>query len=265
MSDLEAIDRSLHEALIHSALQAARAGGREILSVYHSGEDQGLEYKDDDSPLTRADRAAHMAIMAQLHSTGLPVLSEEGRSIPFEERASWRQFWMVDPLDGTKEFVRRNGEFTVNIALIEDGHPVLGVVFVPVSGKMFWGARDLGAWQQTKEAEIRQLHIPEQQNIRAIVASRSHSNPATQKFLDRYPEARVVSMGSSLKFMAVATGEAQLYPRFGPTMEWDTAAAQAIVEAAGGKVITPEGIPLSYNKEDLLNPFFLVCPLDFRV
>lgn len=261
----EMIDRSLHEALLQKALQAARAGGREILAVYNSGEDQGLEYKQDESPLTKADRAAHIAIMAQLHSTGLPVLSEEGRSIPFNERVSWRQFWMVDPLDGTKEFIRRNGEFTVNVALIEDGQTVLGVVYVPVSGKMYWGARNLGAWQQTAEDEVRILRIAQGQKITGIVASRSHINPETQSFLDRYPEAQVVSMGSSLKFMAVAGGEAQLYPRFGPTMEWDTAAAQAIVEAAGGKVVTPEGIPLSYNKRDLLNPFFLVCPEDYRL
>ncbi|MCH6202057.1 3'(2'),5'-bisphosphate nucleotidase CysQ [Aquiflexum sp. LQ15W] len=244
--------------LTELAKTAARKAGERILGIYKS-EDLGLTLKEDQSPLTLADQAAHDEIILHLEQAGLPILSEEGSSIPYEIRKDWEYFWLVDPLDGTKEFVKRNGEFTVNIALIHQRTPVMGVVYAPVLDWMYWGCQDSGSWKQEGTEELIKMKALTDATINTIVASRSHMNSETTEFISKYPQARVVSMGSSLKFMLVAEDKAQLYPRFGPTMEWDTAAAHAIVNAMGGKVLTLDGLsPLTYNKENLLNPNFLV-------
>lgn len=249
------------QSLLPIAIRAAEAACEEILNVYNSGDFQA-EAKGDNSPLTLADRKAHKKITEILKSTALPVLSEEGRSIPYEERKNWEYFWMVDPLDGTKEFIKRNGEFTVNIALIYKNAPVLGVVAVPVTGELFYAAAGCGAWKKTDGKEIR-LKNREGLNLEAtglrVVASRSHMNAETQAFIDGLKNPVLVSKGSSLKFMLMAEDKADVYPRYAPTMEWDTAAAHAVVKEAGLKV-TEFGSDreLLYNKENLLNPYFLV-------
>lgn len=240
------------------AKKAALAAGVEILKIYQSS-DFGVEIKSDDSPLTKADQAANEVIVSYLQKTGFPVLSEEGKNIPYVERKDWDYFWMVDPLDGTKEFIKKNGEFTVNIALIHDGQPIMGVVYAPVLEWLYWGNKTEGAWKQEGNGAIVKLENPESTEVKTIVASRSHLSPETQAFIDQYPGVEVISMGSSLKFMLVAEGKAQVYPRFAPTMEWDTAASQAIVEAANLNVlIYPEMEKMVYNKEKLLNNSFLV-------
>ncbi len=253
------------------AAQAALNGGVEILDVYNNEETQ-VEVKGDDSPLTQADTRAHKAIMKLLEPTGIPVLSEEGKHLPFEQRSSWNRLWIVDPLDGTKEFIKRNGEFTVNIALVENGAPVMGVVYVPVSGELYVGVGAYGALKLTIEADRTisaedlgngvQLPISIDRPFTAV-GSRSHMNDETEKFLETYKqehgEVAILSKGSSLKMCMVAEGLADVYPRFAPTMEWDTAAGQAVVEASGFKMVEKESrMPLRYNKEDLLNPHFIV-------
>lgn len=252
-----------HEQLLDLCEQSKRTAviaGKAILNVYHSN-DFDISAKGDQSPLTTADKAAHEIISQELTRTELPLLSEEGRNIAFSERCEWEYFWMVDPLDGTKEFIKRNGEFTVNIALIHNQQPILGIIYVPVQNLLYWGGQGLGAFRQDADGIIHTLKTDSQSkdgNNLKIVASRSHLNDETQKFLAKLNTPEIVSMGSSLKFMILAEGEAHFYPRFAPTMEWDTAAAQAILEAAGGRVcIANSEHPLKYNKEDLLNPYFL--------
>lgn len=243
--------------LTEIAKEAAKVAGKEILNIYHSA-DFGVEMKRDDSPLTKADRAAHEVIVLFLEKTGIPILSEEGRNIPFETRKNWEYFWMIDPLDGTKEFIKKNGEFTVNIALIHQGVPIIGVVYSPVLGWMFWGNQEEGAWKQVKNEKPLSLQSNGDDEIKTIVASRSHLSAETQEFIEQYPGVEVISMGSSLKFLLVAEGKAQVYPRFAPTMEWDTAAAHGVILAKGGEVLQwPEKTPLTYNKENLLNPWFI--------
>jgi len=242
--------------LLKKAEQAARAAGVEILRIYESG-DFSIEAKADNSPLTLADRAAHHAIVGVLAETNLPILSEEGRSIPFDERKNWDYFWMVDPLDGTKEFIKKNGEFTVNIALIHQNKPILGVVYPPVMGHMYSAIKGQGATLDGKKIHVsgKKLTDPSLKTV----ASRSHMSPETEAFLAQLNDPIMVSKGSSLKLLMVASGEADVYPRFGPTMEWDTAAAQIVVEEAGGQVLhTDHKDALRYNKADLLNPFFVV-------
>lgn len=261
-------------SLLHLAVEASLEAGREIMEIYESGEFD-VQLKGDDSPLTRADVASHRAIVRRLEATGIPVLSEEGRAISFEERRLWPSLWIVDPIDGTKEFIKRNGEFTVNIALVEDGIPVLGVVFVPAKRELFvgdsrgealairtvnggadWSVED---WLSAAEP------IPAAAEGRpfTVVASRSHMSPETAEYIDalraEYGDLETLSKGSSLKLCMVASGEADCYPRFAPTMEWDTAAGQAVCLAAGCDVLNWETKqPLAYNREDLLNPWFLV-------
>ena len=233
--------------------------GRRILSVY--GGDFAVTHKQDDSPLTEADRVAHELIQLQLGliAPALPVLSEEGADVDYPVRAQWDRFWLVDPLDGTKEFVSRSGEFTVNIALIENGAPVLGVVHVPVLGQTYFACRGGGASYQHGTEAPQSLHARRLNGGRPIVvASRSHAGPETTAFLQALGEHEATSMGSSLKFCLVAAGKADVYPRLGPTMEWDTAAAQCVVEQAGGRVTDVHGQPLTYNKPDLHNPWFIV-------
>jgi 3'(2'), 5'-bisphosphate nucleotidase len=249
------------EALLIVAIQAAEEGCREILEVYHSGDFQA-ETKGDQSPLTLADKNAHRKISAILEPTGLPVLSEEGKDIPFEERQAWEYFWMVDPLDGTKEFIKRNGEFTVNIALIHRDTPVMGVVAVPVRHEIYYGALGYGAYLR-KDGKDHKLDVLKTADLREeglrVVASRSHMNAETESFISNLKKPNLVSAGSSLKFMLLANGQADVYPRYAPTMEWDTAAAHAVVKETGRNVLQfGTNQPLRYNKENLLNPYFLV-------
>ena len=261
-------------------LRAAVEAGNAILDVYQS--DFTVDHKADDSPLTLADRRAHDIIIAHLAVTGIPVLSEEGRHIPYKERREWEKLWIVDPLDGTKEFVKRNGEFTVNIALIKNGHPVLGVVFVPVKSRLYFGARGLGAYLLEDRAiidavaagEIRTSDdvlsratrlpkaIPPRTAIK-VVGSRSHLTDEVKTFVEemrsRYGQVEFTSAGSSLKICLVASGEADIYPRLGPTMEWDIAAGHAVAENAGARFYCHgTNQPMVYNREDLLNPWFVV-------
>jgi 3'(2'), 5'-bisphosphate nucleotidase len=241
--------------------EIAKSAGQAILSVYDG--DHAVEYKDDKSPLTAADKASHEVIIAglQKHFPEIPILSEEGVAIPYEERKEWSRFWCVDPLDGTKEFIKRNGEFTVNIALIEDGHPVAGVVYVPVQDKMYYGAVGKGCWVLGAGGKPKQVTVREadQEVGLTVVMSRSHPSPDLEAYLKNIKVAEAMPVGSSLKLCVVAEGLADLYPRLGPTMEWDTAAGHAVAEAAGGTVKQPNGDALVYNKENLLNPYFIVA------
>jgi 3'(2'), 5'-bisphosphate nucleotidase len=242
--------------LLKKAEQAARAAGAEILKIYESG-DFSIEAKADNSPLTLADRAAHHAIVDVLTETNLPILSEEGRSILYEERKNWDYFWMIDPLDGTKEFIKKNDEFTVNIALIHDGRPILGVVYPPVLDQMYSAVKGQGATLDAKKISVSGKRL-DATGLKAV-ASRSHMSPETEEFLATLDQPVLVSRGSSLKLLMVASGEADVYPRFGPTMEWDTAAAHIVVEEAGGSVLhTDLKHGVKYNKPDLLNPYFVV-------
>jgi 3'(2'), 5'-bisphosphate nucleotidase len=246
--------------LLGQVADIARQAAAEILEVYASG-DAGATLKGDDSPLTQADLRAHRLIAAALTSLtpDIPMLSEEAADIPYAQRATWRRYWLVDPLDGTKEFLSRNGQFTVNIALIEDHIPALGVVHVPVTDTSYQGIIGSGAWVERASA-VRPIRVsPASASPVRVVGSRSHRGDSLDAFLERLGPHEMVPMGSSLKFCMVAEGAADVYPRLGPTSEWDTAAAHAVVAAAGGRVRTLEGTPLRYNMHDgILNPFFLV-------
>jgi 3'(2'), 5'-bisphosphate nucleotidase len=246
--------------LVEPVVSISRLAGQEILKIYQ--QDFEVETKDDNSPLTAADRAAHQLIQSALEqlTPDIPVWSEESATISYAERASWEQFWLVDPLDGTKEFIKRNGEFTVNIALIRGHEPVLGVVHVPVADQDYYGFVGGGAFLAEGGGEGQPIAVcrPAQTPIR-VVGSRSHGSPALEKYVDALGSHVMVPMGSSLKLCLVAAGAADIYPRLGLTSEWDTAAAQAVVESAGGAVIDLEGNRLLYNtKPEVLNPFFLV-------
>jgi 3'(2'), 5'-bisphosphate nucleotidase len=250
--------------LLVLAIEAARRAGEAIMAVYDN-EDFNVEFKPDDSPLTKADTAANEIIKQTLLPSGLPILSEEGRQVPYSERKNWSNYWLVDPLDGTKEFIKRNGEFTVNIALMKENRPVAGVVFAPSLDTLYYGSIENGASKiingieepllAANDTDLNQLMGKEKV---VIVASRSHSNPETENFIAQYKTHELCSMGSSLKFMLLADGKADIYPRIAPTMEWDTAAAHAILNALNRKVFqynTRE--ELIYNKENLLNPYFV--------
>ena len=244
---------------LEAVREIAHAAGRRILDVYER--EFKVEHKEDQSPLTEADRAAHEIITSQLEALtpDIPVLSEESAAVNYDTRAGWKRFWLVDPLDGTKEFINRNGEFTVNIALIEGNRPVLGVVYVPVPALTYYACAGQGAYKQKGECAVQPVRVRRFDGGKPIVvASRSHAGPETGAFLRNLGEHDVVSMGSALKLCLVAEGVADVYPRLGPTMEWDTAAAQCVVEAAGGRVTDLNRKPLAYNKPSLLNPSFLV-------
>ena len=245
---------------LEQLVDIARRAGLAILEWYDG--DMGITHKADASPLTKADLASHDLINAELTRLWpeIPVLSEESADIPWETRQRWQQYWLVDPLDGTKEFINHNGEFTVNIALIKDHQPVLGIVYVPVTGICYYGARGFGAWRQANDNEATSIEVRQPATEPAVVVgSRSHANPELASQLNRLGPHELVSMGSSLKFCLVAEGQADFYPRLGPTSEWDTAAAQAVVEAADGQVVKLDGSPLAYNtKDSYLNPFFFV-------
>ncbi len=251
---------------IDKIVEIARQAGREILAVYNAEGGIEVEHKDDNSPLTEADQRAHNVIVEQLAQLEprLPILSEESASIAFAERSQWQRYWLVDPLDGTKEFIKRNGEFTVNIALIEDGHPIQGVVHVPVSGITYTGDVSEGATLMPANGASRRISVSTmpQAGLARVVASRSHADDKLQGVIDAIEatvgEVEVVSMGSSLKICLVAEGKADFYPRLAPTSEWDTAAAHAVLAAAGGSIVDTNFQPLRYNQKDsILNPFFL--------
>lgn len=264
---------------LYIAIRAAIDAGKAIMDIYSDPEsDFEIERKSDNSPLTKADKAAHNLIVNILSVTSFPVLSEEGRDIPFAERKKWDTFWLVDPLDGTKEFIKKNGEFTVNIALIQKGIPVLGVIFVPVRKDLYFSADAFGAYKLTGIDCSSQPSMDEilQKSSRlpvslghqgiVVVASRSHQSPETTDFIENLRKqgqpVTLISSGSSLKICLVAEGSADIYPRFAPTMEWDTAAGHAIARGAGCDVFHIDGrTPLKYNKEDLHNPWFVVKPL----
>ncbi len=263
---------------ILKAIDAALLAGEKILAIYNDpASDFQVERKADNSPLTIADRAAHEAISQILAETPYPVLSEEGKSIPYVERKDWKELWIVDPLDGTKEFIKRNGEFTVNIAFVQDFIPRIGVIYLPVKHVLYFALEGLGAYKladvtsrgdaslEELIAKAIRLPIETEHDKYVIVASRSHSTPETEKFVEEarvvHPNVELVSSGSSIKICLVAEGVADVYPRFAPTMEWDTAAGHAIARAAGMEVYRAGmDMPLSYNKEDLLNPWFIVEP-----
>ena len=276
---------------IHAAIEAGNA----ILEVYHAS-DFKVEEKADKSPLTLADRRAHEVIMQHLSKFDLPILSEEGKNIPYDERKNWDTFWLVDPLDGTKEFIKKNGEFTVNIAMIHKNKPVAGVIFVPDRDILYFASSEIGSYKvdigqiadllsgksgnndrplDLSDSEIaetlselisRSTNLPINDSTNqpfTIAGSRSHSTPELEAFVEdkrkEYGNVEFISAGSSLKLCLVAEGRADIYPRTGPTMEWDTAAGQAIVEFSGGKVYQYDTTePLLYNKENLLNPWFVV-------
>lgn len=261
--------------MIEQAIKGAYEGGLEILEVY--GTEFSVDVKEDKSPLTEADRRAHNKIMEFLEGTGIPVLSEEGKHLSYDERKAWSQFWLVDPLDGTKEFVKRNGEFTVNIALIEHGVPVSGVIYVPVKDEMYLGVEGKGAFKISEYSKIHASHtnledllskgnklpIDTGRTTFSMVGSRSHMSDETLEYFEKmkqvHGDVEMVSMGSSLKLCLVAEGAADVYPRFAPTMEWDTGAGDAIARNAGCVVTEQDEVtPLRYNKENLLNPWFII-------
>ncbi len=253
------------------ALEAAIHAGSEIMKIYESDNFE-IEIKEDDSPLTKADKTAHHIITKYLSKTGLPILSEEGKHIPFEIRNSWDKFWMVDPIDGTKEFIKRNGEFTINIALIYQQKPILGVVYAPAVHELYFAQNSIGSFKINTLSSIDLVNIinnstklPTNKTLNpfTIVASRSHLSKETIDFINElkndHSEIEMIARGSSLKFCLVAEGFADCYPRFAPTMEWDTAAGHAICKFAGYTILDlTTKDELSYNKENLLNNFFLV-------
>ena len=275
------MDTIQYDKLILTTILAAKRAGLAILDVYDS--DFAVEQKEDKSPLTLADKKSNEIIENVLEQTvtvnnsTVPILSEEGKEISYEDRKNWEYFWLVDPLDGTKEFVKRNGEFTVNIALIHKQKPVLGIIYIPVKDVFYFAAKDFGTYKLenseilTDDLSIEELmdksqKLPLDNDSKTsitVIGSRSHTSEEFSEFVERlnekYENVEFISSGSSLKLCLVAEGKADFYPRFGPTMEWDTAAGQAIVEQAEGTVIdTQTNEPLSYNKSNLLNPFFIV-------
>jgi len=258
------------DELLRISIQASIVAGNKILEIYNT--DFDVEYKADSSPLTMADKNANNVIMSFLETTEIPILSEEGRSIPWEERKNWSKLWIVDPLDGTKEFVKKNDEFTVNIALIENQIPILGVVYAPVLDDLYFGDSQKGAFKISNASKVenedfmhysQKLPQSHKKEYYGVVASRSHLSKETSVFIDKlktyYKNIKIISKGSSLKLCMIAEGIADNYPRFSPTMEWDTAAGHAVVMASGGKVLQAPDLKkeVVYNKENLLNPWFV--------
>lgn len=268
------------ENRIIPAIQAVLAAGDKILGVYHSP-DFNITQKKDKSPLTLADRLADEQIRKILSVTPFPILSEESGQHDFPVRSAWKNFWLVDPLDGTKEFISKNDEFTVNIALIDHGHPILGVIYLPVTGILYFGIAGKGAWRTEQEKLITakiedtttlfsvSTRLPlDTPTPATVMVSRSHLSEATSEYIRNLEKKtgtlKRVTAGSSLKLCRIAEGTAGIYPRLGPTMEWDIAAGVAIVHAAGGSVTTPDGQPMAFNKPDLLNPWFIAVSEAFR-
>ncbi len=263
-----------HKEMMFVAVNAALKASDAIMKIYEEGLNS-VSYKEDKSPLTKADMESNRIIGEMLANTGIPLLSEEGRNIPLSERKNWKEYWLVDPLDGTKEFISRNGEFTVNIALIKDNKPFGGVIHVPVWKRLYFSLEGFGAYMYSGEDAAKYSNLtemaadsvkldsqPKKENF-TIVASRSHMNDDTQNFIEmmeqHFGKADLISRGSSLKFCKLAEGKADIYPRFGRTMEWDTAAGHAIAVEAGCEITqTDMKSPLLYNKKDLANPNFIV-------
>lgn len=249
-------------ALKDPLLKIAKDAGNAIMEIYADEDSFQIESKADDSPLTIADRKANGIICDGLEKLEIqyPIISEENKMVAFENRKDYSRYWLVDPLDGTKEFIKRNGEFTVNIALIEDGRCIMGVVYAPVLEEMYWAIKGKGAYLINADGETKlaaNKFSTSDEGLR-VVCSRSHLNDETQAFVDALTKPELVAKGSSLKFLILAKGEAELYPRIAPTMEWDTAAAQIILEESGGKVLQyGKDDAVIYNKENLLNPFFV--------
>ena len=248
------------EDILIDVKELAVTAGEAILKIYET--DFEVQQKEDNTPLTKADMAAHDIIEAGLLklSPEIPVLSEESAQIDYEERKIWKEYWLVDPLDGTKEFVKRNGEFTVNIAYIRDGYPVMGVIYAPVLKLTYYACQGKGAFMQAGKQQAHRISTRKMDISKLVIAgSRSHAGSSLKRFMTQFDSHEIVSMGSSLKSCLVAQGEADIYPRFGPTSEWDTAAAQCIVEEAGGKLLNLHLERLRYNsKPSLLNPQFVV-------
>lgn len=265
------MNKDYRKELLSASIEACIKAGKEILEVYQS-DDFNVQLKSDDSPLTIADQRAHNAIVSVLDQFDIPVLSEEGTHLPYEERKAWKACWIVDPLDGTKEFIKRNDEFTVNVALVIDGKAVAGIIYVPVYKQLYFADELLGAYRCDNISENTELEnlisaskqLPLEQERRGIrvVGSRSHMNEETRLFIeslrDNGDEVEMVSKGSSLKLCLIAEGSADVYPRYAPTMEWDIAAGHAIVTASGAFIKQLDsGEELVYNKADLLNPYFI--------
>ena len=245
-------------ALIYAVQEASKA----IMEIYGTDDFQ-VTYKDDKSPLTKADTEANRIITEILeeHYPGIPILSEESKEIPYEERDEWDEFFLVDPVDGTKEFIKRNGQFTVNIGWIKDGQPFAGVVGIPAQGKIYWAERCKGAWLLDQNTgNLTQIQVSEEgdRDVPVVLSSLSHMNDATKQFIDEHWPAHVLERyGSSLKFLQIAEGKADVYARLVPCMEWDTSASHAVLEEAGGSIRDLAGNPLTYNKPDLHQPFFV--------
>jgi len=277
--------KKIDEKYITTAIVSSIRAGKAILDVYHS--DFTVEHKADKSPLTLADKRSHEIIVSDLREFGIPILSEEGKDVSYDERKKWDRLWIVDPLDGTKEFIKRNGEFTVNIALVEKGTPVMGVIFVPDRNKLYYGSKELGTYRLKSGQVLESLEalspgdgerglfesivsasekLPlarPKDTPYTVVGSRSHMSKEVEAFVEEkraeVGEVQFVSAGSSLKFCLVDEGKADIYPRLGPTMEWDIAAGQVVAEGAGAKVFRhDDGKPMAYNRENLLNPWFVV-------
>lgn len=253
----------MKSSMIESLIAICKEAGNEILKIYER-EDFEIEVKQDKSPLTVADKNSHQIIVNRLNqlTPEIPILSEEGKHLTYEERKEWKMFWLIDPLDGTKEFIKRSGDFTVNISLIEENYPVLGVIYIPVKDICYTAQNGQGAVKLNQDGskEALQVRAPKEKMI--LVESRSHPSPELEAYIvklsKQYRRVVRIQRGSSLKFCAVAEGQAHMYPRLGPTMEWDTAAGQVIVEEAGGTVRDLEGQRLSYNKQSLKNDSFIV-------
>lgn len=245
--------------LLKKLLKIADTASEKVMEIYQT--DFEVETKEDNSPITAADIASHHVIVDGLRdlTPDIPILSEESANAPWEERKSWTRFWLVDPIDGTKDFTNRTGEFTVNIALIENGEPVMGVVTAPALNEAYWGIKGEGAWKRQADGSTRKLQVVEPPAAKRAVASKNHMNQETRDFIEQLGNHELVQAGSSLKFCRIAEGKADIYPRLGPTCEWDTGAAHAVLAAAGGKVNKLDGTPLVYGKEDVLNPYFVAA------
>ena len=250
----------LNEQLIIATIEIAKEAGEAISQIYNS--DFDYQIKRDLSPITAADRLSHKIITKRLKilTPEIPILSEENCDIPFKVRAQWADYWLVDPLDGTKEFINNNGEFTVNIALIKNNAPILGIIHIPISHETYWGSKNKGSFYlNANDAEVNISVSNNQQNPIRIVASRSHPSDMLNDILEKIIDYEIIELGSSIKFCHIASGQADCYPRFGPTSEWDVAAGEAIVRSAGGNIVTLSGSSMNYNtKEDYLNPNFIV-------
>ena len=247
------------EDLVQEVVRISRKAGNAIMEVYQT--DFDIKFKDDFSPVTKADKEANRIIQYGLNGLDLtiPILSEEGEDIVYEDRKDWETFWLVDPLDGTKDFIKKNGEFTVNIALIEDQEPVFGVVYAPATDLLFWGCRETGAWKKEAQNTAQPMTVATEIGETVLIAaSRSHPSDKMNTFLAQFSKFTLHPIGSSLKICLVSDGSVHLYPRLGPTMEWDTAAGHAVLQSAGGEILEfGTSSPLRYNKQELLNPKFI--------